>query len=93
MKVCWELFNSIEMGTDGSVYVCCEQRVSKFSLGNIFRDKFEDIWNCEKLIKMREAALQGKYPYCNHGICEKLSRGGEGKEMSYLPTFCRLINL
>ena len=80
MKVCWELFNSIEITDDGSVYVCCEQRVYKISLGNIFKDKFEDIWNCEKLIKMREAALKGEYPYCNHGICEKLSRGGKKRK-------------
>ena len=96
MKVCWELFNAIEITDDGSVYVCCEQRVSKFSVGNIFKDKFEDIWNCEKLVKMREAALKGEYPYCNHGICEKLSRGGVEKNdlfIEALPSYKPVMTL
>ena len=74
MKVCWELFSEIEIAPDGNVFFCCAQRVSKRPLGNIFEQNFEEIWNGDLAVKMREnALLENKYPFCNHEICHKLS--------------------
>ncbi len=87
MKVCWSLFNEIEMDIDGSVYLCCAQRVDKTSMGNIFTSNFNDIWNCELAVKMREHALKGEYPYCNHKICHKLSGNKDIHFNDIIPCF------
>ena len=72
MKVCNSIFEKIEIDDSGETYFCCEGRVARFSIGNIFRQSFDEVWNSPIAIKMREKALQGEYPYCNAKVCHKL---------------------
>ncbi len=72
MKVCDSLFEKIEIDNEGETYFCCEGRVARHSIGNVFKNNFNSVWNSEIAVKMREEALNGKYPYCNSKICHKL---------------------
>lgn len=75
MKVCGSLFEDIEITKSGEVYICCACRISKISIGNIFEQPFNDIWNSKLLIKIREEALKGNYlpSFCNKEYCYKLT--------------------
>ena len=75
MKVCYSLFNEIEIELNGDAYICCAQRITRDKLGNIFEQDFDSIWNNPRVVKMREEALKGKYPYCYTDKCDKLSNG------------------
>ena len=72
MRVCDAIFEKIEIDNDGESYFCCEARVKRFSIGNVFKNDFEKVWNSEIAVKIREEALKGKYPYCNAKVCHKL---------------------
>ncbi|MBQ9244751.1 SPASM domain-containing protein [bacterium] len=89
MKVCWELFNAIEIEEDGSVYLCCDHRLRKQAIGNIFKDNFDNIWNGDFVQKLREEALKGQYPHCNPKLCTYLANGDDrlftDKEPNYKP--------
>jgi len=38
----WKTFN---VDANGFVYICCHKNDANYSAGNIFKDRFEDIWN------------------------------------------------
>ena len=60
--ICTEPFFSVTIDAFGKVYPCCGDGAFNFSVGNIFHDSFEDIWNCEKMYNIRNV-LQKK---CNN---------------------------
>ena len=75
MKVCSSLFEDIEINELGEVFICCACKISNISVGNIFKQSFNDIWNSELLVKVREEALKGNYlpSFCNKQHCYKLA--------------------
>jgi MoaA/NifB/PqqE/SkfB family radical SAM enzyme len=77
LKVCNSIFEKLEIDDEGEAYFCCEERVVRQSIGNVFKQDFSDVWNSELAIKIRKASLEGKYPYCNAKICHKLVNNKE----------------
>lgn len=71
MKVCKALFEYFELDKYGNCYFCCSNRIALFKLGNINEKSFDEIWNSDIAIKMREEALRGNYPYCQKNACTK----------------------
>ena len=65
MKVCKEPFENIEITIDGNVYFCCSHDIEGKSIGNIYSQSFEEIWNSQKAIEMRTQILNNNYSYCN----------------------------
>ena len=51
---------------DGKIIPCClTSQHASANLGNINKDKFEDIWNSDRMKKLRNDMLNGKIPnYC-----------------------------
>ena len=43
-------FQEMEIFSDGSVYVCCPSWNEYYSIGNVFENSVEDVWNSEKAI-------------------------------------------
>ena len=73
MKVCKEPFENIEITIDGNVYFCCSHDIEGKSIGNIYSQSFEEIWNSQKAIEMRTQILNNNYSYCNPELCYRLS--------------------
>ncbi len=75
MLICAEPFEKIETDYDGSVYFCCAHHSSSkttpensFSLGNIFENSFEEIWNSNKAIEIRTKILNNDYSLCTNCV-------------------------
>ena len=83
MKVCKALFEYLEIELNGDCFFCCSNRVALNKIGNIYESTFDEIWNSEKAIKMREEALKGKYPYCNRNNCQVLSGKDINEPLDY----------
>ena len=55
------------IAVDGSVLPCCWDYNHSMVMGNIFRQKFYDIWHGDFITKLREKMLEGNlsdYPLC-----------------------------
>ncbi len=57
--ICTEPFFSVTIDAFGNVYPCCGDGAFDFSVGNIFKESFDNIWNCEKMYNIRNV-LQKK---------------------------------
>lgn len=70
---CYKPFEDIEIHPDGSVYTCCPYWNST-SLGNVFHDDVDDIWNSPKAVELRKRILNKDYSLCNTESCLEWSR-------------------
>lgn len=64
---CYYLWHSLIIYWDGSVAVCCRDYDAKLILGNVTKDKLEDLWNCEKMVALRQAHIKGDF---NNPLCK-----------------------
>lgn len=67
---CVAPFTTMLFEPDGKVGAC-RQKGSEYAVGNIFEQKFEDIWNGEKLQKWRKQFLNGNPTNCSRDIKDK----------------------
>ena len=51
--ICMEPFMTTTIDAFGNVYPCCGDGAFNYSVGNVLKNKFEDIWNSEKMYNIR----------------------------------------
>ena len=70
-KICLYPFKCAELHPNGDVFFCwCKPFiVYNYSLGNIFQQDFDEIWNGEKAQTFRQDIIDGKYTYCDLDMC------------------------
>lgn len=91
MKYCSEPFTSIEVNIDGNVYTCCPSFINSISIGNIFKDSFEDIWYSKAAIEIRQSILDGSYSKCNLSLCRQINCTDSQEDfVLYPPPPCRV---
>lgn len=74
MSFCKRPFEEIEIHNTGEVYACCPNWNKFYSLGNIFKDSFEDVWNSDKAIDLRARILNNDYSLCDYEGCAYLKQ-------------------
>ncbi len=74
-------FQLIRIFPNGDVFFCWW--TSKYVLGNIFKDSFEDIWFGEKAQAFRKTILDGSYKYCSEFCTLKQSKGQKSEEPNF----------
>ncbi len=57
---CYYLWTSISIYWDGKVPLCCLDYDAKVILGNVYYSSIQQIWNGEKLLRIRELHIKGK---------------------------------
>jgi len=66
--ICNWPFSRVQIEQNGDVLTCCttylKQGKSDYSIGNIFTNSFEEIWNSDKAKKLRYAVSCGNFEYC-----------------------------
>ena len=76
MLFCSQPFNRIEIYENGDVYNCCPPFINYYSIGNIFKSSFEEIWNGEKQKELRKKILQGDFSLCSD-LCNRKNKEEE----------------
>ena len=64
---CPVIWQSLSVGWDGRILGCCGDLNGMVTLGDVHKDRLEDVWNGEKLIEMRRLHLRAKFrdiPLC-----------------------------
>ena len=82
---CGQPFEKIEIYENGEVYTCCPPFLQFYSIGNIFNEPFEEIWNGEKAQNFRQKILNGDLSTCLD-ICNR-------KFLDEKPTNCHKLIL
>ncbi len=62
---CSQPFEKIEIYENGDVYNCCPSFIKFFSIGNIFKTSFDEIWNGEKVKELRLKLLNSDFSFCD----------------------------
>ena len=69
-RPCKKPFECFEIHRNGNVFTCCPDFLKgKFSVGNIEKQDFHEIWNGKILTDLRKRMLKGDFSKCNRNIC------------------------
>lgn len=66
---CQNPFEIMEIHPDGDVYICCPNWNNFYSIGNIFKNTFEEVWNSDKAKELRSKILNNDYSLCDKTSC------------------------
>lgn len=66
-------FSYAEIHPNGKVYLCCPRYSGLRSIGNIFKDKPEALWNSYRAQQIRAGIHDGSFRHCDHSECPKLA--------------------
>ena len=69
MNICSKPFEEFEIDVDGNCYCCCRWWNNSYSLGNIFTDTIDEIWNGKAAQELRKTILDGTFRHCNINDC------------------------
>lgn len=75
MRICPNPFENIEIDSEGDVYTCCINWINNYSIGNIYDNSLDEIWNGQKVQKLRENILKGDYSLCSQEFCQYCTSG------------------
>ncbi len=69
--ICTFPFNAAQISMSGDVFICCPPWSNSYSLGNIYEEHFDEIWNGERAREFRRQFIENDYKYCNLDLCVK----------------------
>jgi radical SAM protein with 4Fe4S-binding SPASM domain len=64
-KFCSVPFDMMQIDADGDVQLCGCQHDMPYTIGNIYKDSLQAIWNGELAGQVRQAVVDGDFTYCN----------------------------
>ncbi len=67
-KICPLPFTQLSLHSSGKITPCCH--LIDYELGNINQNSISEIWNCDKLRKLRTEFLEGEIVTCHRRIFE-----------------------
>lgn len=70
-KYCSKPFTWFEVQIDGRVFLCCPTWLP-YPVGNIFDNTIAEVWNSERVVKIRESIYDGSFRYCNKPLCPEI---------------------
>ncbi len=83
---CKNPWNCIELNNDGKCFFCNPCFSNFNSIGNIFEDSIEEIWNGERAQNFRRDVMEKKYTFCNYENCN----GNKTNTLEYNDTIAPL---
>ena len=69
---CIRPFDHLQLMDNGDMLPCCPPWVNHYSIGNINKQSYEEIWNGKKAQEFRRSILDGSFKYCNEKSCPHL---------------------
>ncbi len=68
-EFCVRPFEEIEINRFGDVHTCCPDWNKAYTIGNIYRDDLDSIWNSEKAVDVRTRIMKNDYSLCDKDAC------------------------
>jgi MoaA/NifB/PqqE/SkfB family radical SAM enzyme len=73
-RFCHVPFEHFEPIDNGEVFICCPTHVP-YSIGNIYKQSADEIWNSSEVQEIRASILDGSFRYCSKMHCDRLLGG------------------
>ena len=70
-KFCRIPFDTVQIDNDGDVQLCDCQLHMPYTIGNIFKNSLQEIWNNHEADQVRQSVVDGDFTYCSWA-CSKL---------------------
>ncbi|MBQ2645579.1 SPASM domain-containing protein [bacterium] len=84
MYICSQPFENLEIKFNGDLHFCCERHLP-ISIGNIYKNSFDEIWNSEVAKKIRKCIVKSNYSLCHEELCTTLqSKAKNIQDISFL---------
>lgn len=64
-KFCHQPFNNLQIDADGDVQLCDCQMHMPFTIGNVYENTLQQIWNGHLAAQVRQSVADGDFTYCN----------------------------
>jgi radical SAM protein with 4Fe4S-binding SPASM domain len=64
-KFCRIPFDTVQIDNDGDVQLCDCQLHMPYTIGNIFKNSLQEIWNTQEANQVRQSVTDGDFTYCN----------------------------
>ncbi len=68
-KICTHPFHIISIVPTGHCITCCPAYIKNFTIGNVFKNDFGNIWNGKRAKYLRNALKNGDYTTCDLKTC------------------------
>lgn len=62
-------FSEMEISPNGNVYLCCPSWNNYYSIGNIFDHSYDEVWNSNNAVTLRQKILNNDYSLCKKDKC------------------------
>ncbi len=72
-KYCGKPFQAFEIFQGGDVHLCCKPW-QPVTVGNVFHQNHEDIWNSRRAQLVRQSIVDGSYRYCSPISCPLMKK-------------------
>ncbi|MBB3957011.1 radical SAM protein [Novosphingobium sediminicola] len=72
-RFCPTPFEQIDV-LDGSTHLCCASWITQSS-GNLGERPWQDVWNSNESMDIRQSIQDGSYRYCNKTACPRIASG------------------
>ena len=69
-NTCLSPFFTAEIFGNGDVYICCPDYTLIGTIGNVFKQSWEEVWYSKKAVDLRNKILAGDYSSCRLSLCE-----------------------
>lgn len=74
LNQCWRMWQGCVITWDGKIVPCCFDKDAKYTLGNLQKENFKDVWFSESYNQFRRSILKGRNQI---DICTNCSEGTE----------------
>ena len=92
-KFCRIPFDTIQIDNDGDVQLCNCQLHMPYTIGNIFKNSLQEIWNNHEANQVRQAVADGDFTYCNWACSALYNLKLRPDELPQVRSFPKIIKL
>lgn len=92
-KFCSEPYKSIQIDTNGDVQLCDCTYYMPYTVGNVFENTLEEIWNGEQANIVRQSVVDGDFSYCSWKCVHLPFLGPKPDQLPSNRPFPRVIKL
>ena len=92
-KFCRIPFDTVQIDNDGDVQLCDCQLHMPYTIGNIFKNSLQEIWNNHEADQVRQSVADGDFTYCSWACPQLHSLNSRPARLPQVRSFPKIVHL